>query len=347
MKKGELFELRKRVGNLNALVGVTDYVLNDGPGKGVRVLHVKNGKGLDLTVAADRGLDIPFLAFKGINMGFASKTGMRSPAFYQEEGVRGFLKQFNAGMLTTCGITYAGAPCEDAGRTLGLHGPYSNTPAGHVSALTEYEGEEAVIRLRGEVREACVFEENMVLSRTITVSTERDEVEVCDHVENQGFAETPVMLVYHVNFGYPMLDQGALVYSGAAQVTPRDEWAEKGPGSWDVMEEPEIGRAEQCYFHTDFDQPMVLLHNEKLGVAAAVTFDKAAFPLICQWKCMMAGDYALGLEPTVAGVMGRRYAREQGVMPTLKPGERMDLRFKLTFTDDPTQIASLKEMIRK
>ena len=110
MKKSELFEMRKRVGNLNALMGVTDYVLNDGPGKGVRVFHVKNGKGLDLTVAADRGLDIPYLAFKGVPMSFASKTGMRNPAFYREEGVRGFLKQFNAGMLTTCGLSYAGAP---------------------------------------------------------------------------------------------------------------------------------------------------------------------------------------------------------------------------------------------
>ena len=338
MKKSELFEMRKRVGNLNALMGVTDYVLNDGPGKGVRVFHVKNGKGLDLTVAADRGLDIPYLAFKGVTMSFASKTGMRNPAFYQEEGVRGFLKQFNAGMLTTCGLSYAGAPCQDAGRELGLHGPYSNTPAGHVSARVEFDQDEAVIRLRGEVREACVFEENLTLSRVITVRTDTDQVEVWDRVENQGFAPTPVMNVYHVNFGYPMLDQGAKVYTGAAKVEPRDDWAKNGPGVWQVMDAPEIGRAEQCYFHTQFDQPMAMIHNEKLGMAAVVRFDKEAFPLLCQWKCMMAGDYALGLEPTLAGVMGRRYAREQGVMPVLEAGGHMDLRFSLTFTDDPQQI---------
>ena len=31
--------------------------------------------------------------------------------------------------MTTCGLTYMGAPCTDAGDTLGLHGRISNTPA--------------------------------------------------------------------------------------------------------------------------------------------------------------------------------------------------------------------------
>ncbi|MEG0144880.1 MAG: aldose 1-epimerase family protein [Clostridia bacterium] len=348
MKKSELFEMRKRVGNLNALYGVTDYVLNDGAAKGVRVFHLRNGKGLDMTIAADRGLDIPFLSYKGVNMGFAAKTGMRAPGLYQEEGVRGFLKQFNAGQLTSCGITYAGAPCVDEGRTLGLHGPYSNTPAAEVSARTEFVGDEAVIRVSGSVREACVFEENMLLSRQITVSTERDEVEVVDTVENQGFATQPVMMVYHINFGYPMLDEGTRVYTNAASVAPRDAWAKDGPGVYGVMDAPEVGRGEQCYFHTAFegDTAFAMVHNEKLGLAAIITFDKGAFPLLCEWKCMMAGDYALGLEPTVAGVMGRAYAREHGMMPTLEAGKQLKFAFKLTYTDDAQLIARYKALAK-
>ena len=59
MKKSELFELRKRCGDPDALCGVRDVVFNDGPAKGMRALEMRNGRGMELTVLADRGLDIP------------------------------------------------------------------------------------------------------------------------------------------------------------------------------------------------------------------------------------------------------------------------------------------------
>lgn len=335
MKKHQLTELRKYVGDLNSLFGVKDYVYADGPQKGMRAFDLNNGRGINMTVLADRGLDIAFLTYKGINMGFASKTGLRAPAFYVEDGVRGFLKQFGAGLLTTCGMTYAGAPCEDGARRLGLHGPYSNTPAEAVAARTVFEGDDAVLEVTGGVREACVFEENLYLSRRMKLMTEEDLIEVTDVVENEGFAAQSIMMVYHINFGYPLLDKGAKVYSCAARVEPRDEWAKTGPGVWHEMDEPGIGRAEQCYFHTELpDEAFAMVHNEALGIAAIVTFDAREMPLLCEWKCMMAGDYALGLEPTVAGVMGRVHAREQGMLPEIKPGEKKTYRFSIRFTDD-------------
>ena len=128
MKKSEMQTLRQYVGDLDSIFGIKDYTYNDGPARGMRAFDVKNGKGLEMTLAADRGLDIPGLRYKGVNVSFAAKVGLRAPSLYTEDAGRGFLKQFNAGMLTTCGITYAGAACEDGGRKLGLHGNYDNTP---------------------------------------------------------------------------------------------------------------------------------------------------------------------------------------------------------------------------
>ena len=187
MKKSELQTLRQYVGDPDSLFGIRDYTFNDGPARGMRALEVDNGKGLAMTFLPDRALDIPFLRHKGVNVSFASKVGLRAPAFYVEEAGRGFLKQFNAGMLTTCGMTYAGAACEDGERKLGLHGPVSNTPASKVAYETIYEGDEAILCLRGEVREACVFEENMLLTREVRIHTEKNAYQVIDRVENQGF----------------------------------------------------------------------------------------------------------------------------------------------------------------
>ena len=340
MKKSQEQELRKYTGNLQSLCGCKDYTFNDGPARGIRAFDLMNGNNIRMTVLADRGLDIASLSYKGYNMSFSSKDGIRSPYLYAEDGARGFLKQFNAGMLTTCGITYAGAAGEDDGRALGLHGPYSNLPAEQVCAETIDQDDEILLSVRGQVRESCVFSENMLLKRRIILETENDIVRIRDTVENQGFSREPVMLVYHINFGYPMLDAGAKIYSSAASVAPRDDIAAKGIDQYDLMEAPEIERPEECFFHSDFpDQSaFVMLCNEKLKLAAIVRFDPKVFPLLCEWKCMRAGDYALGLEPTTSGVDNRSAARENGMLTYLEPGTSREYNVSLEFTDDPAVI---------
>lgn len=343
MKRSQEFELRQKIGDLNAICGWKEYRYEDGPASGVRAVDLKNGKNIEMTIVADRAFDIPYLSYKGYNMGFISKQGVRAPGLYREEGVRGFLKQFSAGMLTTCGMTYAGAPGND-GRELGLHGPFSNLPAHQVSVRDDTEGDDVVFRVEGKVREACVFEENMLMRRTMTLETERDVVRIHDVLENQSFATDPVMMIYHINFGYPMLDEGAKVYTSAKKIEPRDQTAADGMDKYTLMEKPEMNRDEQCYFHTDHEgEGFAMLHNEKLGIAGIVRFDPKVLPLLCEWKCMRAGDYALGLEPTTSGVLNRAVARENGLLTYLAPGEKRVYDLEIEFTDDVELIESYKK----
>ena len=310
MKKSQEFELRKYVGNLNSLCGIASFTYNDGPARGVKAYRAKNGQGLTVTVAADRGLDIPYASYKGVSVGFSSVTGMRSPALYQEDGALGFLKQFYAGLLTTCGITYAGAACEDEGQKLGLHGPFNNTPAQGVCAEAFYDGDEKKLRFAGSVRESSVFGANMLLKREMVVETERSVINFHDVVENQGFSDQPVMMVYHINFGYPLLDDGAQIYANSKTVVPRDDIAAANFDKYNLIEAPGVGRPEECFFHTEPDgEAFAMLHNPKLGMAAIVRYDAKVLPLLCEWKCMHAGDYALGLEPTAAGVITKSSVR--------------------------------------
>lgn len=349
MKKSEELKLRSKVGNFNSIYGCTDYLINDGPARGTRAFSVKNGRGLTMTVVADRGLDIPYLAFEGQNMGFCSKTGMRAPGFFAEDGARGFLRQFFAGQLTTAGITYAGAPGEDGGEMLGLHGVYNNTPAEHVTAGIVYEGDDAVIRISGSVREARVFGPNVRLDRELFIETENDVVRIHDTVTNLGFEDQSLMLLYHINFGYPMLDAGAKIYLNAGKVVPRTPFAEEGMHNYDEMEEPGIGRDEQCYFHTEVKdaEGFAMIHNPKIGKAAIVSYDPKALPLLCEWKCMRAGDYALGLEPTTSGVLSRAETREAGGLQCIKAGESREFNVKLTYTKDLALIQKYIDAARK
>ena len=341
MKKSQEFELRKWCGDPSALCGIRDFIFNDGPNRGMRGLTLKNGQGMELTVLADRGLDIPYLSYKGTNIGLLNKVGVRSPYLYVEDGASGFLQQFYAGMLTTCGLTYAGAAGVDEGKALGLHGPFDNLPASGVSAWAEYEGDDKVLCVAGEIREAEVFGPNMVMKRRLHLDTERNELHIRDTVENQGFATSPLMLVYHINFGYPMLDEGTRAYFSTTEIEPRTEFAAQGMDNYDIMEAPGIGRDEQCYFHTGHGEgeAFAMLHNEKLGLAAMVRYDKAVFPLLCEWKCMRAGEYALGLEPTTSSVVNRAESREKGLLTYLEPGESREFNVTIELCEDKARIA--------
>lgn len=344
MKRSEEFELRKWCGDPSALCGIKDYVFNDGPARGVRAFDLKNGKGIEMTVLADRGLDIARLSYKGINVGLANKVGIRSPHLYHEDGTLGFLRQFFGGMLTTCGLTYAGAPGADEGRELGLHGPYDNLPAANVSAWQDYEGDDKVLHIAGEVRESDVFGPNMLLTRELKLDTERNELHIHDIVENQGFSTAPLMLIYHINFGYPMLDEGARAYFSTKDIEPCTEFAAQGMHNYDVMEAPGIGRDEQCYYHTGHTEgeAFAMLHNEKLGIAGIVRYDKSVFPLLCEWKCMRAGEYTLGLEPTTSGTVNRAVAREKGLLTYLEAGKKREFNVTIELTEDADRINAFK-----
>lgn len=110
MKNLSKRELEAYCGDLSQAFGIQECVLEGGKAKGTKAYIVNNGCGLEMTVLADKCFAIPKMSFKGDNVGFISKTGICAPEFFQEEDTRGFLRNFEAGFLTTCGLTYVGTP---------------------------------------------------------------------------------------------------------------------------------------------------------------------------------------------------------------------------------------------
>jgi len=318
-------ELLAYVGDYSQVMGIKEYTFNSGKARGVRAFDIKNGKGLELTVLADRCMDIPYLSYKGINIGFVSKTGICAPEFYVEDEFRGFLKNFNAGFLTTGGLTYMGSACEDEGRKLGLHGPISNTPAENTSTSMKWIEDTAHIVVSGMMREACVFDEYIVLEREIRINSANNKLIICDKIENRGQKTETLMLLYHLNFGYPMLNANTKVDTDMDVIFPRDDVAEKGMDNSNNFEPPVVGYEEQVFFHTMSDKSLnettTLVSNPELGLTVSIKYDPTQLPWLNHWKCPRAGDYALGIEPGNCHVGGRDRARKEGILKYIKPGE--------------------------
>lgn len=326
MKKCDHYELLKKAGDLSGILGIRDSTMNDGRARGVRVFDLKNGLGLRASIFPDRGLDIPYLSFKETNIGLVTKSGISSPFSYtySKDGADSFLRQFSGGFLTTCGITFSGAGGEDEGRELPMHGLVSNTIAENTAARQVYEQEELVLKVSGKVREARLFGENMVMEREITMFTESNRLGIVDTVQNLGCTRQPLMMLYHMNFGYPMLDNETRVYFSANKVEPQSEEARRGMERYHIMEEPQDSYAEQCFYHRtqpDSKISFAIVFNEKLKMAVKISYNPLECPILCQWKSMQSGDYALGIEPTTCGTKGRKKAREEGILRYVEANE--------------------------
>ncbi len=330
--------LMKRIGDISQMAGIRTYTLREGRAEGVKAVDVRT-LALNFTVLMDRGMDIAWADYKGTPVSYISNTGVCSPFLFEEPG-KGFLRNFTAGLLTTCGLTSFGSPCTDAGEELGLHGRISNIPAENESVYAEWEGDDYVMRIRGKMRQSRVFGENLTLTREIETRLLSDSLFIRDTVENCGFSVQPLMLLYHINFGYPIVDKDTVLVQSKTNVKARDAEAQKGINAFNVFSDPVPDYKEQVFYHDmepDTDGFVTAcLFNKNLGengLGSYVRFNKNQLPLMCEWKQVGEGEYVVGLEPSTAYPEGRAQARKDEQLLFLKPGEKKDFQIEIGIID--------------
>ena len=300
-------ELRKRVGDISQLGGAQEFTYTSGKANGTKAIEVKNGSGLRFVILPGRGMDIAYAEFQGVPFSYISKTGIVEAAHYDEPD---FLRSFTAGLLTTCGLTYMGALCEDQGQKLGAHGRIANLPAFDVGIVQEWREDDYVIEVRGKVREAAVFGENMVLTRTITTKFGDNRIYIHDEIENEGFTETPLMVLYHMNFGFPLISSSTVLSTNCENTRPRDEVAKPGVNSACNFSEPIPNYREQVFYRDAVENSFAKLENPDLGLAVKVEFSGDELPYLIEWKQMGEQEYVVGLEPATYPPDGRAAARK-------------------------------------
>jgi hypothetical protein len=332
MKKKELF---KYIGNISQIGGTRHYTLSEGRGRNMRAIDVNSGSGLVYTVLPDRGLDISLASFMGNNLVYISYNGETHPAFYEPQGF-GWLNTFAGGLLTTCGLTYLGAPVKDGEEELGLHGRYSTIPARQVSDLSEWIGDEYHIRIRGIIDEGHIFGHKIRLEREISTIRGQNSLSIKDIVTNAGFMTSPYTILYHMNFGFPFLSEYSELIIDPEKTVAATSFAEEGISEFRHFIKPQAGIAEQVYFHSmkaDIDgESRVTLLNKKLGISAAISFNNDQLPFLTEWKMMGTGDYVLGLEPCNVPARNRVALKEDNMLPYLKAGESVINNVRVEFT---------------
>lgn len=268
-----------KISNFGQIASLRRYTLTSGRETGLDVIDCDNGK-IRFLLNVSKACDMMQLYHEGQNVSFLSKNG-----FSKREN--SFLQRFEGGMIYTCGLDSVG------GRDgYELHGTFHNIPAEIVRAETNEEG----IFVEAVIRDTALFGKNLILRRKIFTPILGSLVTVEDTLENMGFKEEEYCLLYHVNVGYPMLEDGGKIIADVESYIPRTEWAKQNENSMYAVNAPKVGQEETCYF-LKMRTPSVSLVNEKTGKTFTLTYSGDTLSNFVEWKSMASGDYALGLEP--------------------------------------------------
>ena len=320
--------MNKYIGHELQIYGVEEVRLQGGKGDGMRMLNVRNGKGLEITISLDRAADIVRASLKGDNYGYFAPCGYVSPKYYDDKDA-GFLKSFTAGFFTTCGLTAVGSPCQDNGEDLPLHGTISNTPC----ETFRHWIEDNKIHIMATIRDARIFSYQLILEREYIIPLDENAVYLTDTIKNIGSMEAPLEVLYHCNMGYPLLDENAELSIPAVKVEARNDHAQSGIDTCLVCEKPQNGYEEMCFYHTMEGKTEVSIFNNKIKKGLTMSYDTKELPCFTQWKMMGEYDYVMGLEPGNCYPDGRDVMREKGILEFLRGGEEKVHHIKFDFIE--------------
>ncbi len=327
----------KKIGNMCQIGGLRHYEFKDGKAKGVEAVEINTAAGLQVTALPGRGMDIAWISYRGVPLNYMSKTGVVSPAYYESCGMN-WLHNFFAGGITTCGLLNVGGPEKVVHpvigeREYGLHGRISNAAAEQVSLYEEWENGEYVMKVSGMVSEGILHGEHLTLRREITTSLGSSEFTIRDVVTNRASFPEDIMLLYHINLGYPLLDGCSRFVANSKNINSLSDFAQEDIANVYKGEEPVLGMAEKCYSHDlncEADGTVkVALVNDELELGVAIEYNKNQLPNFNQWKMSNEKEYVVGLEPCTALPIGVSKAREAGMIQTIQPGESKT--FEITY----------------
>ncbi len=326
-------ELLRMVGSMQQLAYVRPFTYEEGRARGMKAYEVKNGP-LRFSVTADKCLDLADVSFCGHNISFLAKPGLMGRNHFDTNGAEA-QRSIMGGMLFTCGLENICAPCRVAGKDYPMHGRIRTTPAEHVGVEARWEEDSYVMKVSGTMREAELFGENLTLHRTITTCYGENRICIEDEITNEGFREEPMMLLYHINAGYPLLCEDSEILIPTRKATPRDEAAAANVMHWNRMEPPKDNEPEYVFLHEMAADPegntFAAVLNQKLGIGLRIDYNVKELPYFMQWKSVASGDYVIGLEPANSSVYGKPYHIEENSLHKMEPFAVEHKKIILTF----------------
>jgi len=335
---------------------ISKRTLHGGKQEGVELIEVDNGK-LEFRIIPTRGMSVLDVVHGDVRLGWNSPVEeIVHPSYINlhDRGGLGWLDGFNEWMVR-CGLSFAGHPGEDkfinnvgdeATMNLTLHGKIGNIPASQVVVIVEKKPPHR-IRIRGRVNEVSFYGPNLSIWTEISTIPGSSAFRISDVLTNHGTFDEEFQIIYHANFGRPLLGEGAKLLTASKKIVPFNENAAKAISEQETYAPPTKGFTEEVYKiypkSDDNGKATALLVNPKRDRGVSVSWPVQQLPYLTQWKNTAAETtgYVTGIEPGTGFPHNRNYERNYGRVPKLAPDESrsFELDFVILSTADAVEAA--------
>ena len=339
---------------------IRKVVLHGGRQEGSELLIVDNGF-MHITLIPTRGMGILAATAGDVRIGWDSPVKeVVHPKFMnlQARGGLGWLTGFNEAIVR-CGLESNGQAGRDefinnmgdkATMELTLHGKIANIPAQEVEVIVERETPFR-ITVRGIVHERMVFGPKLELATALSTIPGSNKFQLNDVVTNRGSQPEEFELLYHVNFGMPLLEEGSKFLAAVDRVTPANARAARDITRYGNFAGPTLGFIEQVYFFRPradkSGHATIALHNKAADKGASVRFGVQGLPYLTLWKntSALADGYVAGLEPGTNYPNLRRVERKAGRVPKLAGGASHAMSLEFSMLTNHAQVAEVAKQI--
>lgn len=345
-------EILEKVGDISQVCEAKWVSFRGGNREGTEGVSVRTGSGLNFSVLPGRGMDIGAADYKGHSLSWRSSTGEVHPAFFEPEG-SGMDRNYHGGLMHISGLTYSGLPCTDNGKNLGLHGRASNIPAQNVYVDGQWVGDDYSLWIQGKVRETSALGENVLLTRRVTARLGESKITIEDQIENLSFSSVEHMVLYHTNFGWPLLDETSELIIPTLKIQPMIPEMAKDVPDHNRFQAPTAGHPGALFYHdVGANQEgvtkyaLINRHINGSGLGIYLKYSRNMLPNLVEWKMMGKGHYVLECGPANCRVDGRDKERENGTLQFLEPAEIRTYKIEIGILDGEKEIDSCIDEIR-
>lgn len=325
------------------------------------MIELNNGR-LRFVVIPTRGMSVLKVESGDVRLGWDSPVKeVVHPQFINLEsrGGLGWLEGFNEWMVR-CGIEWTGHPGRDKFQDhvgdevemdLTLHGRIGNIPASVVEVFID-TGSSPRIHVRGLVEERMFHGPNLSLLAGISTELGSNSIRFEDAITNQGMRDQEFQMLYHANFGPPLLGAGARFSGAIGRVDSFNAHAARNVRSYCDYAGPQPGFIEEVYCLHPLAGPdgrtEQMLQNASGDRGVSMVFPVAQLPCVTLWKNLAAEaeGYVTGIEPGTGFPYTRRHEREAGRVPKLAPNETRHFTIDVIILPDRESVKAAEQRIQ-
>ncbi|MBI0037875.1 aldose 1-epimerase family protein [Gilliamella sp. B14384H2] len=331
---------------------IGNVILKGGKQEGSELLTIKS-EGLTINLSPTRGLGIVNVEGNGIRLGWDSPVKeIVNPKYMNLEsrGGAGWLDGFNE-MMVRCGFEWTGHAVQADGMMYTLHGRAQNTPVSKLFVEVE-EQAPYTITIRGLIKENAFKKSNFETWVTIRHVPGSKEFTVHDILTNLSDYDRDYQIIYHSNFGTPILEQGAKFVAPVKEISPFNEYAATGLKNWQTYQGPTKGFDEMVYnifpYSDANNQTQVMLKSNASDKGVGIAFNTQQLPVLTLWKNTdtLKQGYVTGIEPGTSFAYPVTIEREQKRVPQLGAGKSTEFILTYSLLSNKEEVANYEAKIK-